>query len=465
MGLQSIQTKNSLRMKITFLGAAGTVTGSKYLIEDSGYRILVDCGLFQGLKELRLRNWNKFPLEATQIDAVILTHAHIDHSGYLPILMKRGFKGPIYATSGTRDLCSILLPDAGKLQEEEAGYANRKGFSKHSPALPLFTFEDGQKVLEQFRIIDFGIEKKILKDLRFHFIHSGHILGAASVVLSTNKTSIAFSGDLGRPSDLVMKAPEFIRQAQYLVLESTYGDELHAQEDPLQSFESAVNRCYSRKGIVIIPAFSVGRTQSIIYALYKLKKQKRIPDIPIFLNSPMSIHATDIYKRHLDELKITRQESIEMSSIVEYVLSIEESVALNEDHEAKIIISASGMATGGRVLHHIRKFAPDPRNMLILCGYQAEGTRGDSLLKHAKNVKMLGEYVPINAEVVEVLSLSAHADQKEIIQWLRQFDQSPKLTFITHGESFSAKALEEKIKEELKWNTRIPLHMESFELK
>lgn len=451
-------------MKITFLGAAGTVTGSKYLIEYHEYRVLVDCGLFQGLKELRLRNWDKFPLDASEINAVILTHAHIDHSGYLPILMNRGFKGPVFSTSGTRDLCSILLPDAGKLQEEEAVYANRKGYSKHSPALPLFTFEDGQKVLEQFVIVEFGVEKTLRHDLRFCFIHSGHILGAASVVLTAQQTSIAFSGDLGRPSDLVMKAPEYIPKANYLVLESTYGDEVHTEEDPLDSFEKAINRCFQREGVVIIPAFSVGRTQSIIYALYKLKKQKRIPDIPIFLNSPMSIHATDVYKKHLDELKITQQESTEMSSIVEYVLSVEESVALNKTQSPKIIISASGMATGGRVLHHIRKFAPDARNMLILCGYQAVGTRGDSLLKHAKNIKMFGEYVPINAEVVEVLSLSAHADQKEVLKWLSHFDEAPKLTFLTHGENLSAQGLESKIKEELKWKTRIPHYLESFEL-
>ena len=452
-------------MKITFLGAAGTVTGSKYLIEYGEYKVLVDCGLFQGLKELRLRNWDKFPLLASQINAVVLTHAHIDHSGYLPILMRRGFKGPVYATSGTRDLCSILLPDAGKLQEEEAGYANRKGYSKHSPALPLFTFEDGQKVLDQFQIVPFGVSIKLYNELSFCFYHSGHILGAASVVLSNPQSSIAFSGDLGRPNDLVMKAPEFIHKAKYLVLESTYGDELHTEEDSLDAFEKAICRCYERKGIVVIPAFSVGRTQSIIYALYKLKKQKRIPDIPIFLNSPMSIHATDIYKNHLDELKITQQESTEMSSFVRYVLSVEESIDLNRDYSPKIIISASGMATGGRVLHHIRSLAPDARNMIILCGYQAVGTRGDSLLKHSKSVKMLGEYVPIKAEVVEVLSLSAHADQQEVLQWLSHFEEKPELTFLTHGELLAAQGLEKKLKEELKWNTRIPLYLESFELK
>ena len=451
-------------MKITFLGAAGTVTGSKYLIEYYEYKVLVDCGLFQGLKELRLRNWDKFPLQPSEINAVVLTHAHIDHSGYLPILMRRGFKGPIFATSGTRDLCSILLPDAGKLQEEEAGYANRKGYSKHSPALPLFTFEDGQKVLDQFEIIDFGINKKIFNQLSFCFYHSGHILGAASVVLSTPETSLAFSGDLGRPHDLVMKAPEFIHKAKYLVLESTYGDELHTEEDPLDAFQKAINRCYARSGIVVIPAFSVGRTQSIIYALYLLKKQKRIPDIPLFLNSPMSIHATDIYKKHLDELRITQQESTEMSSVVKYVFSVEESVSLNRDHSPKIIISASGMATGGRVLHHIRNLAPDSRNMIILCGYQAVGTRGDSLLKHAKSIKMFGEYVPVKAEVVEILSLSAHADQKEILQWLSHFEERPDLIFLTHGESLSAQSLEKKIKEELKCNTRIPLYLDSYDL-
>ena len=451
-------------MKIKFLGATETVTGSKYLIESNGFKVLVDCGLFQGLKELRLRNWDKFPMDPTQINAVLLTHAHIDHSGYLPVLMKQGFNGPIYCTSGTKDLCHVLLPDAAKLQEEEAGYANRKGFSKHHPALPLFTVEDSERVLKQFKPIEFDREIDLTEDLKLKFTPSGHILGSAFATLKSQKITIVFSGDLGRPIDLIMKPPTFIENADYLLIESTYGDRTHPVENPVDQLAEVINRTVKRNGVVIIPAFSVGRSQSFLYAIHLLKSQKIIADTPVYLNSPMSINAMGIYCDHRAEHRLSPEQCHEMCNVAKYVRTTEDSKALNNKKGPMIIISASGMMTGGRVLHHLKAFAPDPRNTILLAGYQAAGTRGDSLFKGAKTLKMHGEQVPVNAEVASINGFSAHADQNEILGWLKHFSNAPKMTFITHGEPLSAKGLETKIQADLKWNTKIPKYLEEVEL-
>jgi metallo-beta-lactamase family protein len=452
-------------MKLTFLGATGTVTGSKYLIEENGFKCLVDCGLFQGLKELRLRNWNEFPINPEEINAVILTHAHIDHSGYLPVLMNRGFKGPIFSTSGTRDLCKILLPDAGKIQEEEANYANRKGYSKHHPALPLFTLEDGEKVLRQFKPIQFEQDFNLTNDLKLRFAPSGHILGSAFVTLMSQSTSVVFSGDLGRPVDLIMKPPSVIKQADYLLIESTYGDRTHPVQDPVDQLEEVINRTVKRSGVVIIPAFSVGRSQSFLYAIHLLKSQKRIEDTPVYLNSPMSINTMGIYCDHQPEHKLNREQCHEMCNVAKYVKTPEESKALNNKKGPMIIISASGMATGGRVLHHLKEFAPDSRNTILLAGYQAAGTRGEALFRGAKTLKIHGQQVPVNAEVACINGFSAHADQAEIMNWLKHFNHAPKVTFITHGEQLQAQGLETKIQKDLNWNTRIPEYLEEVELK
>lgn len=451
-------------MKLTFLGAAKTVTGSKYLLTIEGLNVLIDCGLFQGLKELRLRNWDKFPISPKTINAVILTHAHIDHSGYLPVLVRNGFKGSTYCTSATFDLCKILLPDSAKLQEEEARYANKKGYSKHKPALPLMSSEDVDKALKLFKPIDFEASFNLGNKLTAKFIPNGHILGSAFVEIKSEHTSILFSGDLGRANDFLMQPPKKISAADYLILESTYGDRNHDQTDPLIQLETIINKTINRKGVIIIPAFSVGRTQSILYSIYLLKKSNRIKDLPVFLNSPMSINAMHIYCNHKKDHKLSPDECKNMCEVATYVNSVEDSIALNSKHGPMIIVSASGMATGGRVLHHIKQFGPDSRNTILFVGFQAPGTRGDALVHGAKSIKMYGEYVQINAEVVYLDSYSSHADQSEILAWLKNFQKPPKLTFITHGELHSARALQEEIKKHFKWNSDIPYYLEAKEL-
>jgi len=451
-------------MKIQFLGATHTVTGSKYFIEHNRRKILIDCGLFQGLKELRLRNREPFPIDPQKIDSVILTHAHLDHTGYLPVLMKQGFRGTVYCTSGTRDLCRILLPDSGRLQEEEAEYANRKGFSKHKPALPLYTQEDAERVLGLFRTIPYGTKFDLGDGLNLRLTRSGHIIGSAFVALSNGETSILFSGDLGRENDLILRPPEFVTESDYLVIESTYGDRMHDPGDPLDQIAEIIHRTVARNGVIIVPAFSVGRTQTLLYVVHLLKMERRIPDIPVYLNSPMSISATGIFCDHLGEHRLNPDQCAGLCNVAKYIHSPEESKALNEKDGPMIIISASGMATGGRVLHHLKAFAPDPDNSILFTGFQAAGTRGASMLANAETVKIHGEYIPVRAEVNAVHNLSAHADQGEILKWLSHFRNPPKTTFITHGELQAAKALKGKIEGALRWNCRIPEYLEGTEL-
>lgn len=451
-------------MRLKFLGAAQTVTGSKYLLESNGTRVLVDCGLFQGLKELRLRNWDDFPISPASIDAVIITHAHIDHTGYLPVLARNGFKGPIYASTATHALCRLLLPDSAHLQEEEARYANKKGYSKHKVAKPLYNEEDAEKTLALFRSKSFDTEFDLPGGLKGMLRSSGHILGSSFVTVSDGKRSITFSGDLGRQKDLVLRPPVTVAQSDYLVMESTYGNRIHKDEDLLSQIEQIVTRTAQRKGVVIVPAFAVGRAQSFLYCIYRLKKEKRIPDIPVFLNSPMAINASGIFCDHLGEHRLNPEECEGTCEVSRYITSPEESKALNVRKGPMIIISASGMATGGRVLHHIKAFGPDPRNTIMLTGYQAVGTRGAALAQGAKTLKIHGEHVPIQAEVAMVNGLSGHADQREIIEWMKQFKAPPRVTFITHGELDSATALQQRIGSELGWKSSIPKYCEEVVL-
>lgn len=451
-------------MKIQFLGATHTVTGSKYLIEHNRRRVLIDCGLFQGLKELRIRNREPFPVDPQKIDSVILTHAHIDHTGYLPVLMNQGFRGTVYCTPGTRDLCRILLPDSGRLQEEEAGYANRKGFSKHKPALPLYTEEDAERVLGLFRIIPYEKQFDLGDGMNLKLTKSGHIIGSAFVALSNGKTSILFSGDLGREKDLVLRSPGFITDSDYLVLESTYGDRMHDPRDPQDQIEEIINRTFARNGVVVVPAFSVGRTQTLLYILHLLKMEGRIPDIPVYLNSPMSISATDVFFDYPGEQRLNPDQSEGLGNVAKYIHSPEESRALNEKKGPMIIISASGMATGGRVLHHLKAFAPNPNNAIVFTGFQAAGTRGASMLANAESIKIHGQFIPVRAEVDVVHNLSAHADQGETLKWLSHFRKPPKTTFITHGEPQAAQALRVKIESSLRWNCKVPDYLEETEL-
>ena len=450
-------------MRIQFLGATGTVTGSKYLLSVGSKRILIDCGLFEGLKQLRLRNWERPLVEPREVDAMILTHGHLDHSGYLPLFAKRGFKGPVYCTHATEDLCRILLPDSGYLQEEEAEYANRRGFSKHSPALPLYTLRDAEVCLDALVPVAYHAPVDLGEGLRFSLLPAGHILGAAMVMLECGGTSVLFSGDLGRPADPVICAPEVVTHADYLVLESTYGDRLHDAIDPKVALGEIVNRTVARGGSVIIPAFAVGRAQEILYYLHRLKDEGTIADLPVYLNSPMAADVTGLYLKYQSEHRLSRSECEATCKAAHIVNTVEESERLNTRTTPMVVISASGMATGGRVLHHLRAFAPDPKNTILFTGFQAAGTRGATMLAGAKEVKIHGQYVPIRAEVASLPNLSAHADYVEILAWLHNFAKAPRQVFLTHGEPVAADVLRHRIEEELRWPCRVPDYLESCE--
>ena len=451
-------------LQLTFLGGAGTVTGSKYLVEADGKRFFVDCGLFQGFKQLRLRNWAHLPVDPKSIDAVILTHAHLDHSGYLPLLMKHGFRGPVYCTPGTRDLCAILLPDSGHLQEKDAEFANRHGFSKHHPALPLYTLADAEASLKRFASIEFNEDKRLSAQLSFRLVPAGHILGAAMVELTCGETKVVFSGDLGRPNSPTVVDPTPIAQTDYLLVESTYGNRKHDTQDPEDVLAEIINRTAGRGGTILIPSFAVGRSQTLMYHLHRLKQEKRIPDIPVFLDSPMAIEASELFVKHADEEKLSASQARAVCSVARFVTSVEESKALDRDPTPKVIISASGMATGGRVLHHLKVFAPDARNTILFAGFQAGGTRGDAMTRGAPSVKIHGTYVTIRAEVDNLHMLSAHADADEIMGWLRNFRTPPKRTFVTHGEPAAADALRHRIAEELGWACAVPEYRDTVEL-
>lgn len=448
-------------MEITFLGATGTVTGSKYLLRTPSRTVLVDCGLFQGYKQLRLRNWAPLPCDARSIDAVVLTHAHIDHSGYLPLLIKNGFAGKVYCSAATLDLCAILLPDSGHLQEVEARYANQKGYSRHHPALPLYTLDEAKQALRRFQPVAYGDTFDLGGGLTLRQLPAGHILGASLTLLSDGRRSVLFSGDLGRPNDPIMKPPAAVTQADYVVVESTYGNRAHGRSDPQQTLAEVINRTAQRHGVVVIPAFAVGRAQTLLYHIHALKTAHKIPDIPVFLNSPMAVNANSLYRRHLDEHRLTPAQCDAVCATAHIVNSVEESQQLNERRGPMVIISASGMATGGRVLHHIKAFAPHPRNTILFAGFQAGGTRGGAMVAGAEAVKIHGEYVPIRAEVAILNDLSAHADYVEILQWLGHFTAPPRHTFVTHGEPSAADAMRKHIEGKLYWRCSVPDYRES----
>ena len=451
-------------MELTFLGGTGTVTGSKYLLQAAGVSVLVDCGLFQGLKALRLRNWERLPVPPHSIDAVVLTHAHLDHSGYLPLLVRNGFKGVIHSTHATLDLCKLLLPDSGHLQEEQARYANAHGFSRHKPALPLYTVEDAQKALKHFRPVDYDQRCELGGGVSVRFLPAGHILGASIVLFEVAGRRVAFSGDLGRQADPVMRPPSVVADSDYLVVESTYGNRRHASLDPVRELAGHLKRAVERKGVVIIPAFAVGRAQTLLHLLARIKTQGELEGVPIYLNSPMAIDATKIFHHYRAEHRLTQAECRAACGVAEMVNTPEESKALNLMGGPMIIVSASGMATGGRVLHHLTAFAPDPRNMILFTGFQAAGTRGAAMVGGAEAVKIHGEYVPVRAEVVNLESLSAHADYTEILAWLSTFARAPEHTFITHGEPAAADELRRRIGESLGWTCSVPDYLERVTL-
>ncbi len=448
-------------MHIRFLGGTGTVTGSKYLLTAGHARILVDCGLFQGYKHLRLRNWAHLPIDPAQLDAVVLTHAHLDHSGYLPLLVKAGFKGKIFCTGATADLCKILLPDSGHLQEEDAAAANRHGYSQHSPAMPLYTEEDARTALRQLVAVPFGTRVAVAPGLEATWRRAGHILGAASIALDDGTRSITFSGDLGRADDPVMLPPAPLEPTDYLVVESTYGNRVHEATDPLVELGEAIRTTAARGGVVVIPAFAVGRAQSLMYDMHRLKASGAIPGfLPVFLDSPMAKDATAIYHRHHDDHRLTRAQCEAMCHAATIINTVDESKALDVRNTPKVIISASGMATGGRVLHHIKAYADDPRNTILFAGFQAGGTRGAALVEGADSVRIHGQQVRVRAQVVNVQNMSAHADSNEILAWLATSKTAPRRTFITHGEPAASEALRVRIKHELQWDCLVPEHLQ-----
>lgn len=450
-------------MRIDFLGATSTVTGSKYLLTHAGRRLLVDCGLFQGLKQLRLRNWDTLPFDAASIDAVLLTHAHMDHSGFVPRLIRQGFQGPVYASQATRELCELLLPDSGRLQEEDADFLNRHGQSKHKPALPLYTEQEARTALKHFQELPFGRECAPWEGWSWRLSRAGHILGAASVRIGWAQSSLLFSGDLGRSDDLLMRPPEAAEPADYVVVESTYGDRLHRVTDPLADLAGVVNRTAARGGVVVVPAFAVGRAQTLLHALHELKQARRIPDMPVYLNSPMAADATRLYQHHADEHRLSAEQCAAMQHDTIIVNTVEESRRLNDLRYPSVIVSASGMATGGRVLHHLKAYAPDARNTILFTGFQATGTRGATLLGGADAVKIHGAYIPVRAEVANLDSLSAHADREQLLAWLGT-QQAPRRVFVTHGDPAAADALRLATEERYGWPCSVPEYRDTAEL-
>ncbi len=448
-----------MSVNIRFLGAADTVTGSKFLVEHDGHRVLVDCGLFQGYKQLRLRNRAPLGMDPSQIDAVLLTHAHIDHSGYLPLLRLDGFRGQIHATPATRDLCHILLPDSGHLQEEDAAFANRHGFSKHQPALPLYTRQDAVNCLPMIHAQAWHRPFAPAKGFKATFYIAGHILGASSLLLEVAGRRILFSGDLGRLDDLVMQPPEDAPAADTVLIESTYGDRSHPNDDILGELGDALQRVAARGGVAVLPVFAVGRAQAVLHAIAQLKQQGRIPvSLPVFLDSPMAVSTTELYLRHPHAHKLDSAELESLRHAAHMIETTEASKALGRHHGPMVILSASGMATGGRVLHHLALHLPNHRNMVILTGHQAEGTRGASLRDGSPSVRIHGQDVPVRAEVVNLKSASAHADREQLLRWLKTMPQAPNQVYVIHGERSASDALRCAIERQLGWRALVPEH-------
>ncbi|TNF61157.1 MAG: MBL fold metallo-hydrolase [Burkholderiales bacterium] len=448
-----------MTVRIRFLGAAGTVTGSKFLVEHEGHRVLVDCGLFQGYKQLRLRNRDPLPVEPNHIDAVILTHAHLDHSGYLPLLVNEGFKGKVWSTPATRDLAKIMLPDSGHIQEEDAAFANRHGFSKHKPALPLYTEEDALRSLRQFRTVPMGQAFEPVRGWQARFSGAGHILGAASLLLEVGGRRILFSGDLGRPNDLLMLPPEPPPAADVVVCESTYGDRDHPEEDILGELGPLLQRVAARGGTAVVPVFAVGRAQALLHAITELKAGGQLPrSLPVYLDSPMAIHSTELFSQHPGEHRLNAAQCRDMGHAATFTRTPDESKAIAQQHGPKVILSASGMATGGRVLHHLSRYLGDHRNMVVLTGYQAPGTRGASLAANAPTLRIHGQDVPVRAEVVQLSSASAHADAGQLLDWLRALPAAPRRVFVVHGDQEASDRLRYRIENELRWQALVPEH-------
>ena len=471
---------------IQFLGAAGTVTGSKHLIhtENSlprGFNVLVDCGLFQGPKEWRDRNWRDTPLPAKDIDAVILTHAHLDHCGWIPRLVKEGFRGAIYASPPTIDLCGIILPDSGHLQEEDARFYNKMKKTKHDPALPLYTFEEAQSSLQYFRPVQIGETVQLCAELSFRFVRAAHILGScmAEITLQSDSSAkhLLFTGDIGRvldhkvaPGKVVHSGPQENETADIVVMESTYGNRVHPKEDPLPEMAQLITATANRGGSVIVPAFAIERTQKFVFILKHLMESAQIPRLPVFCDSPMAIKAVEIFLKHNEEYSDETKDMIRRyGSPLEwegfsFASTPEESKRINDVKMPAVIISSSGMVTGGRILHHLAQRLPDPRNLVLFIGFQAPGTRGFTIKNKAAEVKIFGDYVPIRAQVAALEQFSDHADPPELLQWLRTFRDRPKTTYLVHGEPDASSQLRDLMQKQLGWDVEVAEYQEKVEI-
>lgn len=454
---------------LTFLGAAGTVTGSKHLIDTGTHKVLVDCGLFQGLKELRLRNWQPFAVDPATIDAVILTHAHLDHCGYLPRLVAEGFKGRIFCTAGTRDLCTLILPDSARIQEEDAKQANKYHYSKHEPALPLYTSEDAERALTLLQPVGYERPMPVVPGLDVEFINAGHLLGSAYARVRFSGRTVLFGGDLGRYGRPVLPDPEPVDEADVLLLESTYGDRVHEPDDGGAKLAQIVTDVASRRGRLIIPAFAIGRVEEVIYWIKRLEEEQRIPTLPVYVDSPMAARALDFYAKRADELDPDMRPAARgvctfCTSRMTTVSSPQQSKELVASSQPAIVIASSGMATGGRVLYHLQAALPNAKNTVLFVGFQAAGTRGRALLDGARAVRIKGRDVGVSAHIEQLGSMSAHADAAEIMRWLSGFSKPPSMTYLVHGEPTALAALKARISSETRWPVHVAGHQERVEL-
>lgn len=453
------------KLTLRSLGAASTVTGSKHLLECGGKRILVDCGLFQGVKNLRELNWAPLAVDPASIDAVVVTHAHLDHTGYLPRLVRDGFTGPIMSTDATAAVAEIILRDSAYLQERDAAFVNKHRATKHRPALPLYDSDDARKAMELFVTHPFGQGFSLWDSGPVvTFRRAGHILGASTVEVDWYGRRIVFTGDLGRYNDPVMLDPDPVTAADYLVMESTYGDRLHEKTNPADTLAEIIDMTVHRGGTLVVPAFAVGRAQTLLYYLWQLKAAGRLPDVPIYLDSPMAINASELLGAYRNDHRLTPAVYEAMCSMATYTREAEQSRAISASTEPKIVISASGMATGGRILHHLKAFAPDPRNTIMITGYQVPGTRGAAIAAGERSIRIYGEWVPINAQVANLAMLSAHADADELIRWARGFTTAPRRVFVVHGEPQPADTLRMRLGREFGWEATVPRPGQLFEL-
>lgn len=451
-------------VSLQFLGAAGTVTGSKYLLKTPSLSLMIDSGLFQGLKALRLMNWEPLGVDIPSINAVILTHAHLDHCGYLPLLGKQGFRGKIYCTAPTRDLAEIILRDSARIQEEDAVNANRYGYTKHKPAVPLYTEEDVENILPMLVVTEADTVTPLSNDISFRFLTNGHILGSAFVEITCYKKRILFSGDLGRPVSTLLREPAKPSPADFVIMESTYGDRLHSELSTDDQLCDVIIDTVHQKGNLLIPSFAVGRAQELMHLLNQLKKNNRIPNLPVYMDSPMGADATSILKKYPAWHKLTDDECNSLFNDVNIIRKFEDTIKVVEQPGPKIIIAASGMLTGGRVLYYLEKYVQSKKNAILFTGYQSEGTRGRAMLSGAYEIKIHGAYLPVRMKVYSLAAMSGHADQKEMIGWLTNITPAPQKIFLVHGENGSREAMRVKLESTLKWNVVLPGIFDEFQL-